>query len=139
MSNPIKTKFATEMPGSLFTKFEENRPCLSQETVHERPKFHFNACWLFFFISHTCKFGHKMQIHTQIKLKIGTHKGLINAYLCILVGSWWRFIELWLIFRIKKVKGLTHQHGKLLEGIGWNLWNWLKLKRDSMPSHTYKC
>ena len=39
----------------------------------------------------------------------------------ILVGIQTRFMELWSIFCIKKVEGLSHLQGKPLEGIGWNL------------------
>ena len=49
-------------------------------------------------------------------------KGLLKGIsVLILVGMWLRFMELWLIFRVKKVEGLSSLEGKLLEGIGWNL------------------
>jgi len=64
-----------------------------------------------------CIFGHKMQMLSLIKLKLGTHKGLIKAHLHTNFGR--NPIKIYrLIFRIKKVKGLSCLHGKPLEEIG---------------------
>ena len=72
-------------------------------------------------------FGHKMQMHTVIELKLDKHEGPSKRIsVPILVGIWWRFTELWSIFCVKNIKGLSCRQDKLLEGIGWNLacrWN----------------
>ena len=38
--------------------------------------------FVFFFISHICKFSRKMPTSTPIKLKLGIHKGLIKVHPC---------------------------------------------------------
>ena len=87
--NPIGTKFATEVSaseGSLHTKFEEHR------YSHFRDTSEHNFILISWFFSssssfHTLrKIRHKTRIHTWIRLKFGTLKGLIKADLRTNVG-----------------------------------------------------
>ena len=51
-------------------------------------------------------------MHTQIKLKFDTHKGIIKAHFWLESNK-----DLQTIFCVEKVEGLSHLQGILLEGI----------------------
>ena len=59
-----------------------------------------------------------MQAHTPIELKLGTHKGSLKRIYILIFPMKINFMELWSIFPVKMVKGLSCLQGKPLEGIG---------------------
>jgi len=63
---------------NLHTKFEANRASQSRDMSGQISKLFFP----FFFLSfRTLRiFSHNLQMHTPIKLKLGTHTGLIKMY-----------------------------------------------------------
>ena len=71
-------------------------------------------------------FGHNLQTHTPIELKLGTHKGLLkHISKPILVGIWFKIYGVtgYNQFFVWKKSNISQSYrvAKPLEGIGWNL------------------
>ena len=80
ISNPIGTKFATEVPASLrslHAKFEENHSSYFRDTSEQ--SFILIFSFLFFSFRTLRKIRHKTRMRARIRLKCGTLKGLIKA------------------------------------------------------------